>query len=137
VLVVEADLRHPALHRALGIAVLPAADFATQLQTRVEGGEDDHWYVLKCSPSLHVLISSVTAPELVLSTHFEDCLGALRPFYDVVIVCAPALSDVVGCRAVSDVVEGVVLAGKLDAPLPGAESPFFQKGFRRVAPAGV
>jgi Mrp family chromosome partitioning ATPase len=49
------------------------------------------------------------APELVLSTHFEDCVVALRPFYDVIILRAPPVSDPVACRAVADVVDGVVV----------------------------
>lgn len=109
VLAVEADLAAPALGRALGLDVLPMTDFAKQLGARVEGSADGHWYVLKCSPALHVLAAKAVAPELVLSTHFEDCMAALRPFYDVIILRAPAAPDAVGCRAVADVVDGVVV----------------------------
>jgi Mrp family chromosome partitioning ATPase len=109
VLAVEADLGAPALGQALGLEVMPAADFGKQLGARIEGSADGHWYVLKCSPALHVLAAKVEAPELVLSTHFEDCVAALRPFYDVIILRAPAVSDTVACRAVSDVVDGVVV----------------------------
>lgn len=109
VLAVEADLTAPTLGRALGLDVMPVADFAKQLGARVEGSADGHWYVLKCSPALHVLAAKVAAPELVLSTHFEDCVATLRPFYDIIILRAPAASDTVGCRAVADVVDGVVV----------------------------
>ncbi len=116
VLLVEADLAKPSLGTALGLVVLPATDFATQLSARVDGSADGHWYVLKCSPALHVLPSARTAPELILSTHFEDCVAALRPYYDVIIVNAPPLSEDVACRAVSDVVDGVVAAYPQNVP---------------------
>jgi MinD-like ATPase involved in chromosome partitioning or flagellar assembly len=121
VLAVEADLKAPALGRALGLDVLPVTDFSKQLGARVEGSADGHWYVLKCSPALHVLAAKEAAPELVLSTHFEDCVAALRPFYDVILLRAPAASDAVGCRAVSDVVDGVlVLVSARNDSDPGA-----------------
>ena len=109
VLTVEADLGAPALGRALGLDVMPTTDFGKQLGARVEGAADGHWYVLNCSPALHVLAAKEVAPELVLSTHFEDCVAALRPFYDVSILRAPAVTETVACRAVSDVVDGVVV----------------------------
>jgi Mrp family chromosome partitioning ATPase len=109
VLAVEADLRAPELGRALRLDVLAVTDFGAQLAARVEGTADGHWYVLKCSPALHVLAAREQAPELLLSTHFEDCMVALRPFYDVILLSAPAVTDVPGCRAVADVVDGVVV----------------------------
>jgi MinD-like ATPase involved in chromosome partitioning or flagellar assembly len=109
VLAVEADLGAPALGPALGLDVLSVTDFGRQLGARIEGTADGHWYVLKCSPALHVLAAKAEAPELVLSTHFEDCVVALRPFYDVILLRAPAVTDTPGCRAVADVVDGVVV----------------------------
>ncbi len=109
VLLVEADLRHPAVAGALGVAMVPATDLVAQLEARIAGLADRHWYVLKCSQALHVLPARADAPDLLLSTHFEACLAELRPFYDVIIVHSPALDDAVACRAVSDVVDGAII----------------------------
>jgi Mrp family chromosome partitioning ATPase len=130
VLLVEADLQRPRTCEALGIAMIPAADLVTQLESRVAGTTDRHIYVLKCSPSLHVLPARAESPTLVLSTHFESCLSALRPFYDVIVVHAPPLDDTVSCRAVGDVVDGVVFVGRPpSSPHASVEHPLARKGW--------
>lgn len=138
VLLVEADLQRPRVCEVLGVAMIPAADFVSQLEARIAGSSDRHIYVLKCSPSLHVLPARAESPTLILSTHFESCLSALRPFYDVIVLDAPALEDIVACRAVNDVVDGVALVGRP----PGAERaplehPFFEKSWIADVPPSI
>jgi Mrp family chromosome partitioning ATPase len=138
VLLVEADLQHPGVCGALGIAMIPAADLVMQLEARVAGSAERHWYVLKCSPSLHVLPSRAEGRTLILSTHFEACLTSLRPFYDVIVLNAPSLSDTIACRAVNDVVDGVVVARRPEDPVSGAVTPFSsQEWFVHVPVATV
>lgn len=108
--------------------MIPAADLVSQLETRIAGTSDRHIYVLKCSPSLHVLPARAESPTLILSTHFESCLAALRPFYDVIVLHAPTLEDTVACRAVSDVVDGVIFVGRPSGEA-GAEHPFLSKSW--------
>jgi Mrp family chromosome partitioning ATPase len=130
VLLVEADLQRPHVCEALGIALVSAADLVSQLEARVGGSAERQIYVLKCSPSLHVLPARAGSPTLILSTHFESCLSALRPFYDVIVLNAPSLEDTVACRAVSDVVDGVVIVGRPTGTGASAEHPFATKTWR-------
>jgi succinoglycan biosynthesis transport protein ExoP len=127
VLLVEADLQRPRACDALGVELVPAADLVLQLEARVAGNSERHIYVLKCSPSLHVLPARSGSPTLILSTHFESLLSALRPFYDVIVLNAPSLEDTVACRAVSDVVDGVVVVGRPTGTAKMAQHPFSAK----------
>jgi Mrp family chromosome partitioning ATPase len=127
VLLVEADLQRPRSCEALGVELVPAADLVLQLEARVAGNSERHIYVLKCSPSLHVLPARSGSPTLILSTHFESLLSALRPFYDVIVLNAPSLEDTVACRAVSDVVDGVVVVGRPTGTAKMAQHPFSAK----------
>jgi len=138
VLLLEADLGRPSLLRALGLELPADTDFADQLGRRIARGEDDRWYVVSCAPSLHVLASHSPAHDLLLSRQFEACINELRPFYDVIIVHAPSTSDSVACRAVDDVIDGLLLISDAGAPNVSRDgqlmdpTPFSAKRFSRV-----
>jgi Mrp family chromosome partitioning ATPase len=118
VLLLEADFENPGVHQPLNLMVPPELSFGAQLEARVNGVGDGQWHVLKCTDMLHVLPAVPGSPDLVLSRHFESCIAALRPYYDVVLVHGPPASNTVRCHALADVVDGVLVAH-----LPGQGDP--------------
>jgi Mrp family chromosome partitioning ATPase len=109
VLVMEADFVRPELHRAMHLGIAPDVDFGLQLEQRMRGRTGEPWKVLKCTPSVHALATPTSAPNLVLSTFFERCMDELRPFYDVIVVHGPVVSDIPQCRALDDVLDALVI----------------------------
>jgi Mrp family chromosome partitioning ATPase len=118
VLLLEADFENPGVHQPLNVTVPVELSFGTQLEARVAGVDEGQWHVLKCTDMLHVLPAVRGSPDLVLSRHFESSVAALRPYYDVVLIHGPPTSNTVRCRALADVVDGVLvahLAGDVDS----------------------
>jgi len=135
VLLLEADLAEPAIHQLLSLEMSPRTDFGRQLQACLDGEPASQWRVSKCSPALHVLASATRTPELLRTIYFERCMLQLKPYYDVIIVHAPPLSDQVGSRAVNDVVDGVILAYRDGDPTAGGPAtPFIGKRLMVAVP---
>ncbi len=110
VLLVEGNFHFPHVHKLMNVSVPITAGFSQQLQSRIQDAAARHWHVTQCSPTLHVLAEGVMrSPGLLLSRQFEEALRALRGGYDILVISAPAaLSEPEG-RALSDVVDGVVI----------------------------
>jgi len=135
-LVLDADLSRPLLYRVLGSDLPAEAELTRQLEGRLEGANKP-WSVLELAPSLHALLAEHRAPDLTLSRHFEACIKGLRPFYDVIILHAPPLSEIPQCRAIDDLVDGVILVrrpGEADGD-GGPTPPFTAKRFATNIPA--
>ena len=135
-LVLDADLSRPMLHRVLGSDIPAETELTRQLEGRLEGTSTP-WSVLELAPSLHALLAEQRAPDLTLSHHFEACIKGLRPFYDIIILHAPPLTEVPQCKAINDLVDGLILVrrpGEGDSdgsPTP----PFTAKRFATNIPA--
>jgi Mrp family chromosome partitioning ATPase len=99
---------------------MPAVSgFSQQLELRVGARPKQPWVIMECSASLHVLAEGARKnPELLLSRQFEECVRELRAAYDFIVIDGPPLSETAACRAVNDVVDGVVL---LHGITPGEE----------------
>ncbi|MCC6421763.1 MAG: polysaccharide biosynthesis tyrosine autokinase [Gemmataceae bacterium] len=107
VVLVDADLRAPRLHRAFGVDAGPglaavidgAADLGDALRTTAV-------------PGLRLLPGG-TPPsnpaELLTSTAFEDLLAELKDDNDFVLLDSPAVLGVTDARAVAGVADGVLL----------------------------
>lgn len=108
VLLVDADLRKPSVHRAFGIeagpGVIDCLLFGTPWREVVRHS---------IAPSLDVLASggpSSRAGDLVSSAKLENILEEARDAYDYVIVDAPALFiNAADARVLSQLVDGVVV----------------------------
>jgi Mrp family chromosome partitioning ATPase len=112
VLVMEGNLQRPAVRRFLRVDMPEGYGLSEQLKSRIDVRQRRPWTVVECSPSLHVLAEGGhSAPELILSRPFEDCVTELRSFYDFIVLDGPSISDIVACRAVNDVVDSAVLLG--------------------------
>lgn len=140
ILLLEGNLERPSVHRMMQLEMPLFGGFSEQLEARIQGSSKQApWSVLACSPSLHVLAEGVMRiPELILSRQFEDCVQQLREYYDVIVVAGPVVSEVAACRAVQDVVDGVVLVCPKGGTSEIAEASalFSQKRFSTVLATG-
>jgi len=123
VLLLEADFHSPDVHRALGLDMSASSGFSQQLRARVHGNVDDHWHVIDCGRSLHVIAEgSMRAPGMVLSNQFEEAIRSFRSYYDIVVINGPLTSAELDCQALDAVLDGVLLA------CPPGGSPFLSRG---------
>jgi Mrp family chromosome partitioning ATPase len=110
VLLVDADLDHPAQHRLMRAEMPPGATFSRQIQAHMTRQGDEHWSVLRCTKSLHVLVDGPEpSPGLIMSRTFEECLRALRAYYDFIVVDGPPGSRESECRALDGVIDGLIV----------------------------
>jgi hypothetical protein len=111
VLLLEGDLDHPRVHRALDLEMPPSLGFSQQLDARIQSGWAGPITVVQCTATLHVLAEGVVrAPGLVLSTEFEHVLAKLSAYFDFIVIDGPPEHMHVELRALDSVVDGVVLA---------------------------
>jgi Mrp family chromosome partitioning ATPase len=111
-----------------------AAGLSQQLQLRRIKGErqEPPWVVLECAATLHVMGEGVIrSPGAILSREYEQCLTNLRSNYDYIIVDGPAVTSEVECRALAQLIQGVVLVvPRADIQLPPeVTSVFHDKQF--------
>ncbi|MGC4093543.1 MAG: hypothetical protein QM756_37725 [Polyangiaceae bacterium] len=111
VLLMEGDFERPTVSRFLRVEMPMSSGLSEQLRARIGWQEARPWSVVECSPSLHVLAEGgERAPELILSRPFEDCVRDVRGYYDFIVIDGPPLANTAACRAVHDVVDGIVFA---------------------------
>lgn len=137
VLLLDADFHWPNVHRLMRVEMPLSTGFSQQLRGRSHGGGNDHWSVVECSPTLHVLGEGVMrSPGLILTTQFEEALRALRTYYDFIVIDGPSSEAEVDCQALASVIDGVVLVGfREETPeFHRAVRPFMQKRFAMGVP---
>jgi capsular exopolysaccharide synthesis family protein len=106
VVLVDADLRRPAVHKALGISSSPGLSEVLRNKSRIEG------VVRNWAESSLKVISAGDIPanitEVVGSKRIASVLGELREIYEVVIVDAPPLI-IADSYNLASKVDGVIL----------------------------
>ena len=107
VLVIDADIRKPRLHRQFGIAdgtglSLILVGEASAAEAIREGGVPNLW-VLPCGPL------PPNPAELLTSPRFKEFLDQVRDQYDFVLVDTPPLLAVTDASVVAPRVDGVLL----------------------------
>lgn len=138
ILLVEANFQRPAVQRWMHLEVPLFCGFSEQLQTRALEGSSGPWNVVECSPALHVLAEGVMrAPELIRSPQFAQAIRDLREHYDFIVVNAPLTSEKAACRAVQDLVDGVIVVYPKTSspPLAEASGLFAEKRYSTVLAA--
>lgn len=113
-LLIDADMRHPSIHRVLGES--PAQGLLDFLS---EGGAVDQIAIVKEPDSKTELIlgareSAIATDALLMSARFGDLVRFARGAYDVVIIDTPPIGLVVDARIVAkfcDVAVFVVSSG--------------------------
>ncbi len=113
VLLIDADLRRPSIHRTMGIAVKPG------LSNVLTGGVTLQQAVVRSQvPNLFVLPAGISPPnpaELLASTNMGDVLAELRSQYDHVVIDTPPtlpVTDAVIMSTRADAVILVIRAGR-------------------------
>lgn len=135
VLLVDADLDRPAQHRVMRAEMPPGATFSRQIQAHMTRQGDEYWSVLRCTKSLHVLVDGPDpSPGLVMSRTFEECVRALRAYYDFIVVDGPPGSRESECRALDGVIDGliVVCTEATRAAIPETSRYFTTKRFSKA-----
>jgi polysaccharide biosynthesis transport protein len=132
VLLVDADLRRPRLHKVFDITDAGGLrEFATDLQAAGGSGLDLERYVRPTSlPELFVMTSgrdSSDSSNLLFTLRFDEVFAALRGRYDTVLIDAPPLLSVPESRVMARLADGVVLvvragATRLDAAMAAETS---------------
>ena len=106
VLVIDADLRRPRLHKALGFSVQPG--LVEVLSGLVDVGSATQ---LDEKSGLHVLTAGKGAPnppELLGSEHFRKLIGSLKERYDLVVVDSPPVLVVSDARVMANIVDKTI-----------------------------
>jgi Mrp family chromosome partitioning ATPase len=110
ILLLEGDLQRPWVQRLMRIEVPISGGFSQQMNARshrVEAGTP--WTVVGCSKSLHVLAEGMMrSPGLLLSKQFQECLRALRTYYDIIIIDGPSTALAIDAAALNAVIDGLV-----------------------------
>jgi capsular exopolysaccharide synthesis family protein len=132
VLLVDADLRRPRLHKVFDISEASGLrEFAADLQAAGGSGLDLERYVRPTSlPELFVMTSgrdSSDSSNLLFTLRFDDVFTALRGKFDTVLIDAPPLLSVPESRVMARLADGVVLvvragATSLDAAMAAETS---------------
>lgn len=138
VLLMEADLQNPRVHRLIGVDMPMGAGFSQQLRGRINGGSERRWTVVGCSGSLHVLAEGMMrTPGLLLSTQFAEGLRDLRSYYDFIVIDGPTASLQVESQALDAVTNAVVIVGgKTPTPALGQLDAMFRgERFKTMIPS--
>lgn len=112
VLVIDADLRRPRLHRLWNLSNEHGlVDWLQQAPT------DSMALIVRSPnlPNLHVLTSGAetsTAPQLFHSSKFAALIKQLRAEYDMILIDTPPMLQIADARIISRQADGVVLVAR-------------------------
>ncbi len=135
VLLVEGDLDAPQQHTFMRAEMPEGESFSRQLQAHMTRQAGEHWSVLRCTKSLHVLVDGEEhTPGLILSRTFEECVRALRAYYDFIVLDGPTGARESECRALDGVIDGliVVCTEETRATIPETSRYFTTKRFSKA-----
>jgi Mrp family chromosome partitioning ATPase len=135
ILLLEADLQGPHVHRVMNVDMPMGAGFSQQLRARINGNPERRWTVVGCTKTLHVLAEGMMrSPGLLLSQQFSDSLRELRNYYDIIVIDGPTGSLQVESQALDSVTQGVVfVCSKAGSPaLAQLQSLFREKKISTV-----
>ena len=110
VLLIDADLRRPALARLLVENAVPGLSNILAGQSSVEEAVRKEVY-----PNLSILFSGDNPPnpsELLSSEQMQDLMETLSQGYDYVLVDAPPVNLVTDCSIIASMLDGVVLLAR-------------------------
>ena len=135
VLLIDADMDKPTQHRLMRAEMPAGTTLSRQLQARMTRRDVGHWSVLRASRSLHLLLDgSESTPGLILSRTFEECVRALRAYYDFIVLDGPPGSRESACCALDGVIDGLVIlcTDERRAEVPQVSRFFTTKRFSKA-----
>ncbi|MGR3343183.1 MAG: GumC family protein [Paracoccaceae bacterium] len=113
-LLIDADLRQPALHRQLGFE--PEVGFLDYLRNPAEAGLSNSFYARDPASPLALIMgagrSEVPTDQLLNTATFAALLDQGRDVYDIVIIDSPPLLPVVDARYIAHYADAVVMVVK-------------------------
>jgi capsular exopolysaccharide synthesis family protein len=117
VLVIDANLRAPSLHKILaisndwGLSLLLLDDIKTQFQN----------YIQPIHPSIDVLTAGPTPDDVVnllTSGRMKELIESFEKIYDLVLIDASSVLDNVDARIIASVCNGIVIVGRIGQLTP-------------------
>jgi Mrp family chromosome partitioning ATPase len=109
VLLMEADLDSPALHRMLRLSLPPGCGLSEQLSRLAGPDPTDSIAILRLAPGLHALVESRDGlPELLDSSGFLSMVKRQRLDHDVIVLDGPVVDTYADAQALRHIVDGVV-----------------------------
>ncbi|MFO1095496.1 MAG: polysaccharide biosynthesis tyrosine autokinase [Planctomycetaceae bacterium] len=112
VLLIDADLRRPNVHKLLGmendVGVTSVVEGGLDFDDALQSGPLPHLDVMTAGPR------ETNRAELLLSPRFAEMLNALRERYDYVIVDTPPVLAVSDPAAIGAMVDGVLLVLRIN-----------------------
>jgi succinoglycan biosynthesis transport protein ExoP len=110
VLLIDADLRKPSIHKIMGYPAQPGL-------TNFLAGYADRSEILRPTknPNLFIITAGTIPPqpiELLASKGFKDLLSDLREEFEHIIIDAPPILGLADGRILSSAVDGVLLVAK-------------------------
>ena len=118
VLLLEGDFQWPSVHQLMRVDMPMSMGFSQQLRGK-SSAKPDAWTVVECTPTLDVLAEGIMrSPGHILSVQFESSVRSLRSYYDFIVIDGPDTKEEVECRALANVIDGILLV----APANGSPS---------------
>ncbi|MGM3307518.1 GumC family protein [Anabaena sp. WFMT] len=117
VLVIDANLRSPSLHKILkisndwGLSLLLLDDVKTQV----------HNYIQPIHPSIDVLTAGPTPEDVVnllSSEKLKELIESCEQMYDLVLIDASSVLDSVDARIIASACNGIVIVGRIGQLTP-------------------
>ncbi|MBD2691671.1 AAA family ATPase [Anabaena catenula] len=117
VLVIDANLRSPSLHKILeisndwGLSLLLVDDIKTQV----------HNYIQPIHPSIDILTAGPTPEDVVnllSSGRMKELIESFEQIYDLVLIDAPSVLDSIDARIIASVCNGIVIVGRIGQLTP-------------------
>ncbi|WP_071189225.1 polysaccharide biosynthesis tyrosine autokinase [Trichormus sp. NMC-1] len=117
VLVIDANLRSPSLHKILeisndwGLSLLLVDDIKTQA----------HNYIQPIHPSVDILTAGPTPEDVVnllSSGRMKELIESFEQIYDLVLIDAPSVLDSIDARIIASVCNGIVIVGRIGQLTP-------------------
>lgn len=117
VLVIDANLRSPSLHKILeisndwGLSLLLVDDIKTQV----------HNYIQPIHPSVDILTAGPTPEDVVnllSSGRMKELIESFEQIYDLVLIDAPSVLDSIDARIIASVCNGIVIVGRIGQLTP-------------------
>jgi polysaccharide biosynthesis transport protein len=112
VLIIDANMRHPSLHKTLGLS----NDWGLSLLLVDDSNTPIKEYIQPVHPSIDILTSG-PAPEdsvkLLTSQRMKEVIDFCESNYDLVLIDAPAVLNVVDARILGSLSQGIIMVGRI------------------------
>jgi Mrp family chromosome partitioning ATPase len=134
ILLIEADFEYPTMHELTGVDMPAGAGFSQQIRRRIRGGERKPWVVVRCSPTLDLLVEgALRSPGVLFSQEFGDAVRELRRTYDIIVIDAPVIGSGIEHKPIDSVTDGLVVVGRIGDEL----SEILKRTARRFQPKAL